>query len=157
MKVNLLINSRDVRSGYINIDPYAVPGDADRVQGSIWDLDDVADDGEVTDLIALDVIDYVGSEQADTVLSGWIGKLRHGATITVGGIDMHEVAHALISRKLGLVEANVLLYGWQQAPWDYRKSTFTIQHVIQFFREKGMKLERKHIHQYKYVITARRQ
>lgn len=156
MKINLLVNSNDVRSGYTNIDPFASPTDTQKVIGNVYDLDEYVDDGEAIDLLALDVIDYVSPASTDAVLDIWIKKIRHGGTITIGGIDMREISHAFLNNKISLTEANILLYGAQRAPYEYRKATLTIQHVINMFKERGFKLERKQIIQYHYYVTARR-
>lgn len=156
MKINLLLNSNNIRSGYLNIDPYALPGDPDKIHGSLVDLDEYVEDGEAVDFLALDIIDYIPSNSVNDVITGWLKKIRHGGTITIGGIDLREVAHAILHHQINLTEANILLYGAQRAPWDYRKATLTIQHVIQALKEQGMKLERKQIVQYHYFVTAKR-
>jgi hypothetical protein len=156
VKVNLLLNSPDIRSDYLNIDPYADPADRDKVTGSLINLDEHVDDGEAVDLLALDIIDYIGSNETNEAIASWLKKLRHGGTITIGGIDLRGVSHAFLHHQISLTEANILLYGAQDAPYNYRKATLTIQHVIDMMIEQDLKVLRKQIQQYKYFVTARR-
>jgi hypothetical protein len=156
VKINLVLPGGDARGGYVNIDPYVDPGDKDRVGGSISNLDGVAEDAEVIDLIALDVVDFLPTPDVGGVLSHWVGKIRHGGTITVGGVDIREVAKSLMSQQITAGEADVLLHGAQRAPWEYRKSSSTLQAMISALQGYGFRIERKFVRDYHYYVTARR-
>lgn len=156
MKINLLLNSKAVRSGYTNLDPLAPPGDPDRIPGTLTNLDDFVEDAEATEIVALDVIDFVPSTDTNDVLAHWIRKLRHGGILTIGGVDLRDVCKAVVFQQLNLTEANLLLYGEQEAPWQYRKATLTLQHVINALEEQGMEITRKHSDRFRYCVTARR-
>ncbi len=156
MKVNLLIHSNAVRSGFTNVDPLASPGSPDRVQGSVTNLDEIVEDAEATELVALDVIDYVPAPDVPGVIAGWVRKLRHGGQITIGGVDLRDVAKAVVFQQLSPNEAAGLLYGEQVAPWDYRKGTYTIQHVINILLGHGLQIMLKESDRFHYYVTARR-
>jgi hypothetical protein len=156
MKLNLLYNNNMVRAGYTNIDPFAPPDDPDRTNGDIVNLDEYVDDAEATDIIALNVIDFMPSSETNEIIAGWIKKLRHGGTITIGGVDIRDVSKAIIYQQLSLTDANFLLYGAQRAPWEYKKATLTLQHLINALQGQGMEIIKKHSENFTYHVTARR-
>jgi hypothetical protein len=156
MKINLLYNSNMVRAGYLNLDPFAPPDDPDRINGDIVNLDEYVEDAEATDIIALNVIDFMPSSDTNDIIVGWIKKLRHGGTITIGGVDIRDVAKATIYQQLSLTDTNLLLYGAQRAPWEYKKATLTLQHLINALQGQGMEIMKKHSENFTYHVTARR-
>ncbi len=156
MKINLTLAEDSPRSGFKNIDPYAPLGHPLRTIGDVANLDEYCEDAECEELVALDVIDYMPALQLDNILSHWLKKIRHGGTIAIGGIDMREVSRAFVSQKLSLEDANLLFYGAQRAPWQYRKSTLTLQKVIDLLESKGLKILQKRINEYSYMVKAER-
>lgn len=156
MKVNLLLNKKATRSGFLNIDPLAEPGDTDRVLGSVSNLDEFVDDAEIDELVAIDVIDYLPANELDNVLDNWIRKIRHGGSVTVGGVDIREVAKALAFQQIDITTANLLLYGSQQSPCEYRKATLTLQKLIDVFKSRGFKIIQKRLNNYYYHVKAER-
>jgi hypothetical protein len=154
-KLNLLINGGDLRSGYVNIDPLAV-GQDEVMAGSVGNLDWIADDAECDEIVALDVIDFLSSTETDATLEHWLKKLRHGGTITIGGIDLYEVAKGILHGRIDVAEANFLIHGNQSVPADCRKANTTIQQMIRVLDGLGYELLHKKIDGYKFYITARR-
>lgn len=156
MKVNLLLNSKSTRSGFLNIDPFATPDTTDKQRGDLCNLDEFVGDAEADELVALDVIDYLPSRELDNIIDNWIRKIRHGGTIVVGGIDIREVAKGLVGQELDLQAANNLLYGFQESPWEYRKATLTLQKLIQVFQSRGFVILQKRLEKYYYEVKAQR-
>lgn len=156
MKLNLLLNSKNVRSGFVNVDPLASPDEADKVRADVCNLDAVAEDAEVDELVATDVIDYLPARQLDDIVDNWIRKIRHGGTIVVGGVDVREVARGVVNQELDLESANRLLYGFQDAPWEYRKAALTVQKLIDVFASRGFKILHKRLENYYYQVKAER-
>jgi hypothetical protein len=155
VKINLLINNNSVRNGFINVDPFAVPGDG-KVGGDVGNLDHVACDAECDEIVADDILDYIPNDVSGDTLLNWIGKLRHGGTLTIGGVDLREVSRMFTRQEIDVSEANAVLYGRQRLPLEYRKSTSTIQHVINMLESKGLKILNKRIEGAYYSVTARR-
>lgn len=156
VKVNLLLNGTTFRADYQNVDPIGDPNREGIVSGDVGNLDWLAEDAEVEDLLALDVIDYMPATQIDIIIDHWIGKLRHGGTITIGGVDMREVAKALMGQRLDINQANALLFGEQNSPWQGRKLALTMQHMIDILKNRELEIMRKDTRAYHYYITARR-
>lgn len=119
-------------------------------------LDNLCESAECTRLIAEDIIDYFSSHEVDMIIDNWISKLRHGGTIVIGGIDINQVAKALHNKQIDLVQANVLLFGEQSSPQDYRKSALTATKLVEALQGCGLKILKNRTNNYKYVIEAER-
>lgn len=156
MRINLLLNGETPRSGFLNLDPLASPGDELKTRGDLSNLDEFVDDSEAEEIIATDVIDFLPPQTVDGVIDHWIRKLRHGGSIVVGGVDIREVARGLMNQSITPEYANLLLYGVQSAPHEYRKSTMTMQRLLGVFQAKGLKVMHKRIVSYYYQIKADR-
>jgi hypothetical protein len=156
MKINLLLADNSPRSGYTNIDPLAPPNDPLRKVGDFGDLNEHVDNAECDELVANDVLDFLPAHQIDEVLNHWVSKIRHGGTITVGGLDLREVARGLVKHELGIDDANLLIYGAQQAAWQHRRSATTIQNVLAAMASRGLRPLKKRVENYFYIITMER-
>lgn len=152
MKINLLLNSDQIRNDFLNIDPLA----PNNTIGDITNLDDLVDDAEATEFIALDVIDYLPPSALDAILTNWLKKIRHGGLITIGGVDIMQVAKALYRQEVSMTEANILLYGRQSAPWEYRKTTLTMGAIIGILQQNNFKIIQKRMEIYHYIVKAER-
>lgn len=148
MKVNLLWGTGDELDDSININ--AVRGE------SVVNLDEAVEDAEATEIIALDVIDYVSPEDTDAVIDHWIKKLRHGGSLTIGGVNIFEVARCLNNYSLDIDMANKLLYGEQRSPWQYRKASLSLPRLVEKFEGCGLKIIRKDYKKFNYSVTGRR-
>jgi hypothetical protein len=156
MKINLLLNDASPRSQFLNIDPLAPPNDPLRVVGDFGDLNEHVDNAECDELIATDILDFLPASQIDDVLNHWVSKIRHGGTITVGGLDLREVSHGVVKHSLNIDDANLLIYGAQQAAWQHRRSATTLQNVLAVLTSKGLKPIKKRVESYFYSITMER-
>lgn len=156
MKLNLLYHGDELRSGYVNVDPYADDNSPTKVKAELSDLNKVASDAECTDIIAIDVIDHFNSTQVDAVLDHWLSKLRHKGTITVGGTDLSEISESLYVGNINIDEANSLLFGNQGEDWEFKKSCVDIESLIMVLKAKGLKILKKRTNHYKYIVQAQR-
>lgn len=155
MKINLTLNAPAILGGFATIDPYAPPS-PDYHTGSIGNLDEYADDAECEAILATDVLDYFSPGDVDAILENWVRKLRHGGTLTVGGIDMKEVARQLSTNEISMNTANRFLYGDQTQPWQTRKATITLPLMCDVLRSCGLKIVRQSLSNCFYTITAER-
>lgn len=154
MKVNLLINNAaDVRSGYLNIDPFAQSDDgAGRFKCGLDRLDLLVDPGECEELVAHDVLDAYPAQSVDAVLDHWLSRLAHGGTIALSVVDMREVARAFLAGSLNLEEANKLLHGVGVT----KKSTLSVDILSDVLEGKGMKVLVRRVENYRAVVVAQR-
>lgn len=157
MKLNLLINNPGgARSGYVNVDPIAPDGDADRIKGQLEDLNHVCDAAEVAEIVAHDILDFFPAPMADKVLDHWVSRLAHGGTLTVSVVDLLEVSRAFVARSLDTHQANELLHGKQGQPWEVRMATYHVPVLVDVLARKGLKIMMKRISNYRAVVVAQR-
>lgn len=141
----------------MNVDNCAPMGDPKRTRGNVGDLSDLVDAGEAEEIVALDILDFFPGEMADQVLHNWLSRLSRGGKITVGVVDVREVARGLLDGRLTLDDAQELLHGRQTAEWDYRKSVFTLSHLVEVLTNLGLKVLKKRVENYRAIVTAERQ
>lgn len=158
MKVNLMYGQGDVLHTHLNINPFAeevVEGKI--VRSDIKNLDRFLDDGELSELVALDVIDYLPIVEIERILQNWTNKLKHGGRIILGGTDLFEVAKSLSQYRLDIAEANRLLHGSQAKPFMLKRISFSAVGLSTFLTEKfGLQILKKRINNYEFVIEAQR-
>lgn len=141
MKVNLLLdNPGGVRSGYLNIDPYAEPDDPRRQRASPAALDEVVCDAECSEFVAINVLDYYPIYDVNTVFDHWVKKLAHGGSLIVSVVDTEEVARLWVADCISPQDAAELLYGKQKRIWEVRKSPHTLASVAEMFRSRGLQI-----------------
>ena len=150
MKLHLHQNPEDTMNGYTNI----CLGEA---ESRDKELDDVADDAEVTELVANDVLEFVPLPQLTGFLDHMTKKLRHGGTLVITGVDAYTVAKDYVSYRLSIEAFNILLHGNQRDATNTKVATLTMHGMVNFLREEfGLTVIRQHLEEYNYVIEAKR-
>lgn len=156
MKVNLLLdNPGDVRSGYLNIDPFADGVDT-RVKGNLDDLSEHADANELEELVANDILDTFALTDADRVLDNWLSRLAHGGKLTISVVDLRSVSREVLANSISIQDANELLYGRPTAPHFQKRSAFTLQQLAGTLESRGYKLLRKQPENNRIIVTVER-
>jgi hypothetical protein len=144
MRVNILLdNPAGIRKGFLNIDPFASTTD-ERITDDFKALNEV-DDGEAEEIIAIDIIDYLKTQDAHNAVANWVKKLQHGGILTLAFMDLYFICKAVNNRLLNLEEANIFLHGTQDKPWRLRKSTFTLDYISKLLEGNGLKILLKRI------------
>ena len=157
MKLNLLLNNASwVRSGYLNLDPHAPENDPQRTRASVVQLDDHVDDGEVEELLAHDVLEYIPGREADQVLNHWVKKLAHGGILSIRTPDLRAIAHGLTYRLITIDDANLVLHGDQAQDWQTCKATYSLDHLVKVLEGKGLKIIRRLKDGYHCLVVAQR-
>lgn len=157
MKINLLLdNPGDVRSGFLNLDPFARPDDPARFPCDVADLSAYVDAGEATEIVALDVLDYFPSHQADTVLQNWLSRLAHGGRLTLSVVDAREVARAILAGTISMDDVNELVMGRQEKDWQQKKVLLTINQITVPLENLGYKVLAKRVQNYRAIVTVER-
>jgi hypothetical protein len=137
-KVNIVVGDAQSRPGYIELN------------GShISNLNNVLDDGEVTELLALDTIDFLPWPKRGDFLNHLMQKVELGGTLKVGGREVNAVANALSTGQLSIEQGNAILY-------NGRQSTGTIQETLKLMRFLGLEITSSYYHQFNYIVEARR-
>lgn len=156
MKVNLLLGTDDLRSGFVNVDPHAAADDPLRVMGDAFNLNHIADGNELEELVTNEALDYVPMPIADKVLSHWLSKIAHGGTITLSCVDLLEVSRHLQHRILSVDDANTLLFGTQKEPWQFKRGAYNLATLVETLQEHGFQILSKRVNDFRAYVTARR-
>lgn len=159
MKLNLLLNNPDdVRSGYVNVDPFApdVEDPAGRLKGDVADLSHCCCDGEATEIVAYDILNYYSGESADVLIQNWLSCLAHGGKLTLSVVDLQEVSRGLLAGTLSLEDANHLLHGEQRADWEFRRCSLTMGRVVEMLENTGYKILHKRVTNHRAYVTCER-
>lgn len=157
-KVNLLLdNPGDIRNGYLNFDPHAPPQCTDgRIRAEIADLSHTVDFNECEELVAHDILDYFGMEEADRVLNHWLSRLAHQGTLSLSVVDLREVSRDLLANTIDIADVNELLYGRQTKPWQFKKCVFTMPVLVGMLQARGYKILTKKSSGYRAIVTVQR-
>jgi hypothetical protein len=143
--------------GFININPLANLTDTSQMQGDVSNLDWIADNGEVEELIVQHVLDYFPMQMTDKILSGWLAKLAKGGIITLVGNDLVLLAKEFAARRISIEDYCMGLYGHQQQSWAFKKSGLTLTQVVEVLKSLGYKVIEAKIENVQYTIRAQRQ
>lgn len=155
MKLNLLLNNpAGVRSGYLNLDPFADGKDV-RVQCDITDISSQVEENEAVEIIAIDVLNKYPAIQVPGVLEHWLSRLAHKGKFVLSVPDLIEVGRAIRNDLITIEEANAILYGYQEHQADVNRSVFTMKQVVDCV-SPGYKILSKRIHDYNCVVTFER-
>ncbi len=155
MKINLLLNNPgDLRSGYLNIDPFATGDDA-RVKGGLeLTKDGFVEANEAEEVIALDILDYC--TEPNTLLQGWLSRLAHGGRLTISVVDFREVSRMFLAGGLSMDDVNDLLFGKTDSPYQ-KKIVFTLSQLVEVFTNLGYKVISKRVTQdHRAIVTVER-
>lgn len=143
MKINLLIdNPHGILSDAVNVDPLANGTDA-RICHDLTNLDNVAYDGEASEVICNGLLSYFGQNIIPSILDNWLRKLKYGGTLVLVDFDVEELSQKMLLGDIPLSEFNDCIYGKQAKPWDFKKSSQTLNELVAFFKNRGAKCLRR--------------
>jgi hypothetical protein len=157
MKVNLTFGIEDIKNDFINASPFALPNDKlGRIMCHPENIDFIAEDGQIEELIAHFVINHIPYKKIKNALFNWIKKLSHNGTLEILYIDIFEICRLLSTNQIDEKEANMLIYGSQNEDWDINKNIISTHTLKNFFEENGMKIESVGRNNYITKIKIRR-
>jgi hypothetical protein len=161
-KINLLFGVGDVLDTHTNINPFATKEQLEEfgskiIRDDIFNLDKYVDNSEANEILAYDVIDYIPLDRHEEVIENWVGKIRIGGRIVIGGTDLFEVCKSFSQYKIGSSEANELIHGSQEKPYLIKKLTHTALGMSEHLKNKfNLKIKKKRISGYKMIVEAER-
>lgn len=154
MKVNILLNDNHIINGYLNIDPYKEESSkVDKVNVDFENLDAIVDDGELEELRAINILEYVDGNKVDAVLKNWTKKLAHKGKIIIGFTDIMEISKAITNRAIDIPTANDLIHGKQLT----KKNSFDINTITNYLSSLNLKIISKRLVSYWGVVIAERE
>ena len=154
MKINLTVDPNNLREGYLNICPFAE--DDKVVSKDIANLDKVVDDGECSELVAMNVLETFPAKEVNEVINNWLKKLKHGGVLVLGFTEFMEVCKAFVNRELTIEDATLFLHGFQNHPWEHRRVNLTMGQVSEVLKNKGLKILKKRVEGFGAVVVGER-
>ncbi|KKN98928.1 hypothetical protein LCGC14_0141730 [marine sediment metagenome] len=140
MKINLGCGS-DVRSGFVNIDrlPQGKMSQDVYRQGDIRSLDWLAEDGTVDEIIAIDCLEYLPSNEVQPAIANWAQKLVPGGILKILVPDCFVVSQAFYLGQLDLPEFLKIMFGTQENG-DNRLSAIDVNTLLAIISDTGLTL-----------------
>ncbi len=123
MKLNLGCGN-DLRNGYVNIDIAPINNLDHQIDAS--NLDDVCNDEEVDEILAVNVLNMLSYKEILNVLQHWVDKLKPGGTIKVVVPDLVELSRAFLNGELKSDHFILQMYGKQEHEHDFHRTGFDV-------------------------------
>ena len=138
-KLNIIYAS-DYLNGYINIPPVLLEEHPDVRVGNFVNIDWIADNGELEEIVANKIIEYIPHGQLAQVISNWVSKLRIGGRLVLGFIDTPELVRMLHMDIINMGQYNTIVHGQQDAQHLFKKSSVSTQQVIDMLKPHSLKI-----------------
>lgn len=138
MKLNLGCGN-DIRTGYMNIDRIPqgqVPPDVYK-QGDIRSLDWLTENDTVSEILAMDCLEYLPENVVRSAIANWVQKLSSGGTLKILVPDCHAVAKSFFQGQFNLNEYSQILFGTQEDN-DNRLSVIDATTLFGILLENGL-------------------
>lgn len=157
MKVQLTLG-QPALNGYMCLDPLTSPNQTDKIQCDPTNVDPIVDHNEASELLVLDVIDYVPLFLREKVLTHWMSKVAHNGILILSATDMSELSRLIYNGQFSdAVSTNHALFGSGQNLWTIKKSFIPCQNTMGTIVSTGQfNIEHVKYEGFKYYITARR-
>ena len=125
-----------------------------RIKLAKLNIDEYADDGEVTELVLDHVIDYIPGNEVMPVLTALIKKVQHGGTLVINGVDAYLVSKAFVELQLSIEQFNELIHGDNiEMP---KTVNLTVQGINDFLTQINMEVTHRRIDSCLYSVKAKR-
>lgn len=154
MKVNLLMNSGDVLSGYTNVDPLNFA--PNKTFAPLDNLDKVVFTGEAKEIRANGILQYYSVAAGRKLMAHWASKLEHNGTLSITVPNGNELLRNYISGKNTNDELNTQLFGPQEYPWQTFRSLWTMSELVAVTKSLGLILLSANISPNELFIEVRR-
>jgi len=150
MKLNIKCGT-DVRNGYVNIDNDTTVSGKVR-HGGIESVDWVCEDGDAEEILAVNALRFVQTDQTDSVLQNWCAKLNAGGKITIQDTDLHLICKAFSNDQIDQAELSASLFGLQHnMPF---RSGIDLRSVVSKLSSLGLKVVNKRFDGMNFIVEA---
>jgi hypothetical protein len=155
LKLNLLLNSNETRAGFVSLSPFKDShSPEDILQSSVTNLEAVCLPAQATEILALDILDFLPVGIIDSTIQHWSSRLHHRGIITIGGVDVYQVALALTNRNIDEKTANELIYGQGLGTWSRKNSMTSLPRLKTLLQSLGLKISDMSTHNLRYIVKA---
>lgn len=148
MKINLLYDSPDVRSGYVNVDPFAID-DKNRICSDLQSLG-FCSIGEAQEILCHNILSHYNLQDASAIFSEIISKLAHGGVVTISDINAYEVSRQFVVGKISPTEFSSILFGDKHS----RKSLHSMDTILEGFKQFNLQIVAKKIEGFNFSVSA---
>lgn len=158
MKIKLGINETPF-SGYINIDPLPkeTPSECEIVVGDPRVSVGVAENNEAIEILAPNMLNYIHHTEVANFITSWVGKLRHGGKIILGGVDGYEIAKKYARKEINTMEYNTLAYGPAKSAWAYYLGTVSLNDITELLEHLGLKILKREVVGLQFIVVGVRE
>ena len=130
VNINIIYNKAEYINGYINVSPFD-QDNKDIIKSNIFDLYDICDNGECSQIIALDTIEYLPHNKSYEVISNWTGKLKVGGQLILGFVEILECCNLYHRGNIKHDDFNSLIHGSQEKSHLIKLSSFSAPLLIE--------------------------
>lgn len=156
MKLNLGCGE-DIRHNYINIDlksNNSCPKEIYR-QGDIQSLDWICANGDVEEILALDVLSYIPITHMLSMFKNWAQKLSKGGILKISTPDAFTLAKMLVQDAIQLKDFSLTLFGLYEQN-DIKKSAIDAKTLLTFLTECKLEIITKKYNGVFFYVEAKK-
>jgi hypothetical protein len=157
VKVNIISSNEQILNQYLNLCINGYDNRESVVNINDIELSEIVDLGEATEIRAINILEQYPGTMSDKIVKSWVEKLSRKGQITIGFTDIIEVSKGLISRILSIDDANDLIHGRQNEPWEFKQSSFHVNQLAEFLKSLNLKILLKRVVKYRGIIIGERQ
>jgi hypothetical protein len=121
---------------------------------TVGNFDDVCDYGEATEIIAMDVLEYLPHHKVQESIAYWLSKLEHSGTLVLGGIDLDSVNKAYYRRDINVHQYNELVFGTQDMPCNFKRTATTVADLKKFMEINKIKIVELRLIGFSYIMKV---
>lgn len=157
VKLNLIYNKADFLNTHTNICPFNFIENPELVIGNTTNLDFIVDNGECSQIIALDTIEYIPHNKVYEVLSNWTGKLKVGGQLILGFCETLELCNLFHRGNIKHDDFNSLIHGSQEKSHLIKLSSFSAPLLIDMLtKQHTIKLQKHTLNGVDVTLTFER-
>jgi hypothetical protein len=153
-KINLIYGEGEVLNGFLNLNPFLEQETDNLKRVDIKNISSYVDDGECTELISINVLEYFNSNKIPEILSHWVKKVALGGKIILGFVDLQSVARCFYNNIINLETTNILVHGSNAKPYMTKRTGLTITVVESLLKQMGLKIMKRKINNYNVTLEA---
>lgn len=105
-------------------------------------------DGQCSEIYGPDFLDTLTLNEYKPLISKLCKKLEHGGKLILGGIDLIEFMKNVQNYTINVEDFNLTVYS------DNRQGMFTLNDSVENLIELGLKIQKKQINGYHFLIEA---
>lgn len=141
MKLNLGCGN-DIRNDYLNIDVGQVnlPPNIFR-SGDVTNLDWVAQDNSVDEILALNILQYIELPKVDSTFINWTQKLKVGGSVKILVNDLYAYADMFVNKQMPIQQLVMTLFGSQENQFLIKKNSIDRHTLINKLIKMGFNID----------------